>query len=138
MKDQKEQREMSVKMVKGLLAFEEILDYKLKAVPGNPYFFWLEADGGPSFLLTQPGLFFNDYQLTIDRSALACLQPDRTVTEVYVIVTVPEKTLDMTANLLAPLFVSKETGFALQVVLENTVYNTRHYLFPPERRRDCG
>jgi flagellar assembly factor FliW len=137
-KEQKEQREMKVKMVRGLMAFEEIVDYELKAVPGNPYFFWLEADGGPSFLLTQPGFFFNDYQLTIDRSVLACLQPGRTVPEVYVLVTVPEKTLDMTANLLGPLFVNKENGLALQVVLENTSYTTRHYLFPPERRRDCG
>ncbi len=125
-----------LKMVEGMPGFEEIREYCLQPVPGNPLFFWLEAKDGPGFVLTRPEFFFADFALAVDRAELKELSASAVT--VYVIVNVPAKVTDMTANLLAPLFVDEENGLARQVVMHESPYTTRHYLFPPEKRRDCG
>ncbi|UNC91721.1 flagellar assembly protein FliW [Candidatus Contubernalis alkaliaceticus] len=130
--------EISVKMVQGLLGFEEITDYTLKPVPNNSYFFWLEAEDGPGFLVTKPGFFFPQYKIELEKECIDELHPNVGPIEVYNIITVPERTADMTANLLAPVFINEKEGLARQVVLHDTHYTTRHYLFSPERRRSCG
>ena len=131
---------MTIKTNPGLLGFEEISTYSLQPVPSNPYFFWLESteEEGPSFVITKPKFFFPDYIVQVKRDSLANLEIEEKEPEVYLIVTVPEKTGDMTANLLAPLFINAETGLACQIVLQETSYTTKHYLFPPEKRRNCG
>lgn len=140
MTEQKKHEVLQVKMAKGLLAFEEVLDYELKPVPDNPHFFWFEAkdEEGPSFILTRPEFFFQDYQIEIPEAEIKDLCPEEGETIVYSIVTVPEKVMDMTANLLAPLLVNEKKGLARQLVLQDTSYTIRHYLFPPEKRRNCG
>ncbi|MDW7651582.1 MAG: flagellar assembly protein FliW [Bacillota bacterium] len=131
--------EKTITMCPGLLGFEELTDYTLKPVPGNHFFYWLEAkEEGPSFILTKPKFFFPDYTVQVKRDSLANLCIEETEPEVYLIVTVPEQTSDMTANLLAPLFVNEEKGLACQFVLHDTSYTTKHYLFAPEKRRSCG
>ena len=122
----------------GLLGFEDISQYSFKPVPDNPYFFWLEAKDGPCFVITKPDFFFNDYHVQVKQDSLANLNLEEKEPGVYLIVTVPEKTADMTANLLAPLLVNEEKGLACQVVLTDSSYTTKHYLFPPEKRRHCG
>ncbi|PKM78895.1 MAG: hypothetical protein CVU88_08615 [Firmicutes bacterium HGW-Firmicutes-13] len=135
----KHKKEIPIKMVRGILAFEDILDYTLTTVADNPCFFWLEGgEEGPDFLLTKPGFFFEDYKIELKREEIQDLSPESGEIEAYVIITVPEKTTDMTANLLGPLLINKEKGLARQVVLQDTPYTTRHYLFPPEKRRNCG
>jgi flagellar assembly factor FliW len=131
-------KDIKIKMEKGLLGFEHIHDYTLKPIRGNPFFFWLESTEGPGFLLTKPAFFFEEYVLHTDKESLSDLEPSGREIQVYTIVTVPENTMDMTANLLAPLFINEDKGLARQVVLHDTPYTTRHYLFPPEKRRDCG
>ncbi len=131
-------KEITVKMIQGLLGFEEVTDYTLKPIPDNSFFFWLEAEDGPGFLLTKPGFFFPDYIIELSRESLEDLLPDEEHLQVYSIVTVPERTAEMTTNLLAPVFINEKEGLARQVVLHDSGYTTRHYLFPPEKRRSCG
>ncbi len=135
------EKKVCLKMVQGILAFEEISDYTLQPVPDNPLFFWLEAEDGPGFLLTRPDSFFEDYKITMNREDLKDLlaeEDDPEKIEVFVIITVPEKMTDMTANLLAPLLINEAEGLACQLVLKDVTYTTRHYLFSPEERRSCG
>lgn len=131
-------KEQPLKMTPPLLGFSDITDYTLRPVAGNPCFFTLEAADGPSFILSKPSFFFPNYVVQVKRNALANIEVEEKEPEVYVIVTVPEKTADMTANLLAPLFVNREKALACQIVLVDTDYSTKHYLFPPETRRNCG
>ena len=138
MREIKKPVEINIKMINGLMGFEETLEYMLKPIPDNPHFFWLEGNGGPSFILTRPQIFFQDYQVEIPGEDLKDMFPEEGDIQVYSIVTVPDKLMDMTANLLAPLLVNEKKGLARQVVLQESSYTTRHYLFPPERRRDCG
>jgi flagellar assembly factor FliW len=132
-----EHKEISIKMIEGLLGFEDAREYTLQPVPDNPVFFWLQAENGPGFVLTRPQFFFPDFTVTVQPEDLKELGASPSVS-IYLIVTVPERVHDMTANLLAPLFVDEEKGLALQIVMHDSPYTTRHFLFPPERRRDCG
>lgn len=134
-------KKVYLKMVRGILAFEEVLCYTLQPVPDNPLFFWLEAEDGPGFLLTRPDSFFEDYKITMNREDLKDVlgeKDDPEKIEVFVIITVPERMTDMTANLLAPFLINEAEGLACQLVLKDVTYTTRHYLFSPEERRSCG
>lgn len=134
----KSEKNFSVRMVKGLLGFEEVESYELKEVPGNPVFFWLESKDGPNFLLAKPDTLFPEYKVDVKEDSLQEMANQVDDIEVYVIVTVPAKSVDMTANLLAPLLINEKQGTGLQVVLHDSPYTTRHHLFPPEKRRSCG
>lgn len=134
-------KKVYLKMVQGILAFEEVVNYTLQPVPDNPLFFWLEAEDGLGFLLTRPESFFEDYKITMNREDLKDLlaeTDDPEKIEVFVIITVPEKMTDMTANLLAPVLVNEDEGLARQLVLKDVPYTTRHCLFSPEKHRSCG
>lgn len=129
---------LHITMNPGLAAFEDVKKYTITPIPDNPLFFRLEAVNGPSFILTKPEFFFADYKVQVNRNSLANIKIEKKEPAVYLIVTVPEKTIDMTANLLAPLFVNEEKGLACQIVLHDSDYTTKHYLFPPNKRRNCG
>ncbi|MCR3920906.1 MAG: flagellar assembly protein FliW, partial [Firmicutes bacterium] len=119
-----------VSMVKALPGFPDIYSFRLQKIPGNSLFFWLESQDGPSFILTKPGLFFNDYLVKINKNELVeeLLAHDDDI-EVYSIVTVPDNPADMTTNLMAPLLINEATGLGCQVVLHDSQYTTRHHLY---------
>lgn len=129
---------VALQMMPGLLGFEDISAYCLQPIPDNPYFFSLTTNEGPSFILTKPAFFFPDYSAQVKKDLLANNELEEKGTEVYLIVTVPERIAEMTANLLAPLLIKGENGLACQIVLHQSGYTTRHFLFPPEQQRNCG
>ncbi|MCL4464378.1 MAG: flagellar assembly protein FliW [Firmicutes bacterium] len=128
---------LSLKMIPGLLGFEEISEYLLEPIADNPCFFSLSAPAGPAFILTKPAFFFPDYLLS-ERDDLTNIALEEKAAEIYLLVTVPEKTAEATANLLAPLIVNTAQGLASQLVLHQSSYTTKHFLFPPEQQRSCG
>lgn len=133
-----EEKFLAVQMVKPLLGFTDTYQYQLKKVPDNPLFFWFESETGPSFILTKPSLFFNEYKVEIKKDDVVDLLTDGHEVEVYAIVTVPANLEQMTANLMAPLLINEKNGLGCQLVLHDSQYTTRQYLFPPEKRRHCG
>lgn len=124
-----EDKNIEVRMVRGLPGFEDIYNYTLKTVPGNPWFYWLESQDGPSFLMTKPETFFPDYRVKVTKETLDEIGDIRDIS-VYLILTVPEDPTRMTANLMAPLLVNESQGLGCQVVLHDSGYTTRHPLFP--------
>lgn len=123
-----ENKNIEVRMVRGLPGFEDIERYTLKTVPGNPWFYWLESEDGPSFLITRPEPFFPDYRIKVDKETI-CEIGDIGDISVYLILTVPGDPSRMTANLMAPLLVNEAQGLGCQVVLHDSGYTTRHPLF---------
>ena len=134
--------EITLQMNPPLLGFEEINTYTLSPVEDNPYFFWLEADKGPKFLVTRPEYFFPNYLQQVKSLYLSNRANTAKAVEedpdVYVIITLAEKMEEMTANLLAPLFVYRQKGQAAQIVLYDSDFTTRHHLFPTTKHRSCG
>ncbi|NLM46091.1 MAG: flagellar assembly protein FliW [Firmicutes bacterium] len=127
---------ITLEMDPPLPGFEEITSFTLTPVPDNPCFAWLEAKNGPQFLLAKPEFFFSGYLQQVK----TYLPSNFTSTgiSVYVIITLADRIQDMTANLLAPLLVDTASKRAGQHILYDSAFTTRHYLFPPEKRRQCG
>ena len=78
-----------------------------------------------------PFSFFHDYVIDLSDELGSQLKFDsNNRPQVYTIVTIPEKTEEMTTNLLAPVLLNWRDKIGQQVILEKAPYTTRHRLFP--------
>ncbi len=100
--------------------------------PDSPFAFLQSvAEPNLTFLIVEPFPFFPDYQFVLpDDIEKALGLSKKNLPQTFVIVTVPEKLEEMTANLLAPIVVNPGKRTAVQIVLEKAPYATRHRLFP--------
>lgn len=120
----------------GIPAFEDEHEFVIIPYdPESPYVF-LQSLATPelAFLMTIPFIFFPDYEFNLDDDVLKKMaikvQEDILV---YTLITIPNGEIkNMTANLLAPVVVNKNTMQARQVVLERSKYTTKHRLFPED------
>ena len=97
-------------------------------------FLWLHSIDDPSLALpvTNPGLFFPDYEPEIDDETVARLDLGSADDALLlVIVTVAKPIEASTANLLGPIVVNRHTRAAAQAVLSNSGYATREALVRP-------
>lgn len=113
---------------KGLFGFEEFRSYALIEAEYEP-FWWLQSTDEQSlaFLLVDPFLIADDYELDIDDKMLGDIGI-ASPADVYVwaVVTVPSDGGPVTANLQGPLVVNRKTQQALQVVLADSKWTTKH------------
>ena len=133
--------QLTLKMNPPLAGFEEIDTYTFLPIADNPYFYWLDAEDGPKFLLTKPEYFFPGYLQQVKSYLMTNIgenEDNLGKWDVYLIITLAAKPQNMTANLLDPLFINPTQKKAKQIVLYESNFTTRHYLFPPEQRRNCG
>ena len=97
----------------------------------NP-FMWLQCVDAkePCFAVIDPYSIFNDYA---PQPSIEALQSISLKTEEFlrylVIATVPEQVKDLYVNLKCPVVINSEDNIAMQVILENSDYNMRYYLF---------
>lgn len=114
----------------GLLGFEDLRDWALLDA-AQPPFYWLQSLERPeiAFVLIDPLVFRPDYEPGADPAELAELQiasaQDRIV---LVIVTVPEQSTRMTANLQGPLVFNRRTRVGRQVVSTDPRWGVRHVI----------
>ena len=120
----------------GLPAFED--EHRFIILPfddDSPYSF-LQSVETPelAFLMTVPFVFFPDYEFVLEDDVMAALAIKGSEDmQVYTLVTIPGGNIkEMTANLMAPVVINKETREAKQVVLDKGQYTTKHRLFPPK------
>jgi len=98
-------------------------------------FMWLQSadDGKLAFLITNPRLFFPDYQPSIgsaDRQAIGADAEDAEL-HVYTLLTVPSgNPAGITANLLAPVVINLANLTGRQVIVNDDRYSLRHRLVP--------
>ena len=123
-----------IHFAQGIPAFED--EHEFLIIPydeESPYVF-LQSVKTPAlaFLMTNPYLFFEDYEFEIDDESEQQLGLKRQEDlAVYVLLTIPHGSIkDMTANLMAPVIVNAKTREAKQLVLEKSRYTTKHRLFP--------
>lgn len=86
-------------------------------------------EGNLSFVITDPFLFYPDYQFDLPENILEELRV-QTVQEVSVwsIVSIPGDLRDATLNLLAPVIVNMNSRQGKQIILHDTMYKTKHKL----------
>jgi len=112
----------------GLLGFDDYKDYVLFDAEHEP-FFWLQSvdDQEIAFILVNPFLFRPDYEVNISNEELSEVgisSPENAL--IFVIVTIPQDGGPMTANLQGPLIINKDKMTAMQAVLSDLRWKTRH------------
>ncbi len=118
----------------GLLGFTELKRFILADDTVDPTtpFKWLISVENPDicFLVTDPGIFFKDYVIDLpedDRAKINAKTEDDV--SVITILTVPDEAKKITANLRGPLVINWRTLVGRQVILKNSAYTTKHFIF---------
>lgn len=95
----------------------------------GPFSLLRSLDDQTEFLVVNPDVFFPDYVAEIDDETAGWLGLQSADDAcLLVIVSIPDKAEDATANLLGPLVINRVTGRALQAVL-NERWSPRRRLF---------
>lgn len=125
-----------IHFAEGIPAFEEYKKYIIIPMDEKSPFYYLQSVEEPELclLIAQPFVFFPDYEIEIADEELQSLELDNEAGNlaIYVVLTIPEDFRQTTANLLAPLLINPENRRAVQYVIVNTKYSTRHQVFQPE------
>ena len=121
--------ERVIQFPKGLLGFPDHARYALIQTGEENYFFWLQCVDEPTlaFVVTDPSIFFKDYDVPIKGETQAELGlDDLAAAQVFVIC---NKVGDwLTGNLLGPIVVNVANRLAQQIVLTEKKWTTRQPL----------
>jgi flagellar assembly factor FliW len=111
----------------GLLGFASFKRFALLQPDDEGVFFWLQSVDAPelAFVVSDPALWVPGYQATIRREQMELLQL-RSLEEAQVFVIVNKYGSALTANLQGPLVVNVKRREAMQLVLADRKWTTRH------------
>jgi flagellar assembly factor FliW len=112
----------------GLFGFEDYHRYALINSEYEPFMYLQSLDVSTlSFLLVDPFIIASDYELDIDDKTLSEIgitSPADVV--VFAVVTVPVAAGSVTANLQGPLVINRKNNKAMQAILSNSKWTTKH------------
>ena len=111
---------------KGLLGFQDHVQYVLLQPDDDDYFFWLQSLHAPelAFVVTDPTLFVSDYKVPLKTEQLEQLGL-ATMDDAQVLVIVNKRSNWLTGNLLGPLVIHQTLRIGRQIVLADRRYDTR-------------
>lgn len=122
----------------GIIAFETVKEYVLleQNDDDSPVMYLQSVhDTFPSFIVLNPFELIDEYAPTLPKDIekeLDVHSPD--MLRYFVIAVVPKDIQNMTVNLKSPIVLNTENNKAAQVILENSAYPVRHYLFEKDGR----
>lgn len=111
----------------GLIGFPNLRDFIVMPNKKQGPLFWIQSvdDGDIAFVLTDPTNFFLEYKVIPEESEKSLLQIDKDdECHALSVVTVPQDKR-ITLNLAAPILFSPKSNRAIQVILENTEFQTK-------------
>jgi flagellar assembly factor FliW len=113
----------------GLLGFSSYRKFALLQPDDNGVFFWLQSTESAdlAFVVTDPALWIPDFQVNIRKEQMDELGL-REVSEAQVLVIVNKREQSLTANLQGPLVINSANRSAMQLVLAEKKWSTRHEL----------
>ncbi len=117
-----------IEFPRGLFGFEEFHRYALVEAELHP-FIWMQSldDKSLSFLLIDPFLVADGYEIDVDDKTLLEIGVDSPAdVVVYAIVTVPSDGGPVTANLQGPVVINRKNRSALQAILSDSKWTTKH------------
>ena len=123
------QDDQLVTLPAGLLGFPDCHRFALLQNDEAGAFRWLQSADLPdlAFVVTDPSLWVPDYQVAIRREQMEELGMDR-LEDATVLVIVNKRDDVLSANLQGPVVVNATTGRAMQLVLADKRWTTRHEL----------
>jgi len=114
---------------RGLLGFPEHRRFALIQTGEENYFFWLQSveEPGLAFVVTDPSIFFKDYDFGIKEETQQELElTDTAYAQVFIIC---NKVGDwLTGNLQGPLVINAQNRLGQQVVINDRKWTTRQPL----------
>lgn len=129
-------------MVRGLLGFDDFKRYIVVSIKGQEPFKWLQSidDSSLAFLMIDPLCFKSDYIIEVNPKDIALLGggnlEDITI---FVLVTIPTGQPEkMSANLQGPIAINGRTMHGAQLVLGESSYSTRHFIFKEIEKKLAG
>lgn len=116
----------------GLLGFPETTGYRLVDGPGEGLFWLVAADGvGPSFLLSDPFLFFEGYSLVLNDAQSERIGAASSSEVAVLAITVPGSEGEAwTANLRGPVVINVVEARGAQLVLTDETADLRRPFAP--------
>lgn len=113
----------------GLLGFSSYKTFALLQPDENGVFFWLQSTESAdlAFVVTDPALWLPDYQANIRKEQMEELGLSETG-DAQVLVIVNKRDQSLTANLQGPLILNSANRQAMQLVLAEKKWSTRHEL----------
>ncbi len=121
-----------ITMERAILGFESLRTFCLVEMEEFVPFHWLQSTQDPAvaFLVFNPVMLFSDYRIEINSKEIAELDvAEAADVETYVIVTIPEDPQRMSANLQGPVLINTRNNKAKQLVLVNSEYRVKHFIF---------
>ncbi|WP_154484004.1 flagellar assembly protein FliW [Anaerosalibacter bizertensis] len=120
----------------GIPGFEKEKRYIIINNPDkeNP-FQWLQSVDNQdlAFVVINPFFVKVDYDIVLPESAIETLKiKDEEDVALYTIVVIPENIEEMTTNLSGPIVVNVKEKLGKQIVLDDSRYSTKHYIFKKE------
>ncbi|SFJ45645.1 flagellar assembly factor FliW [Halobacillus dabanensis] len=114
----------------GLPGFESYHNFVLLPVDELDTYFALQSveEAGLSLIVTNPYLFYKDYEFDIDEEDMGIESPEDVA--VYNVVTLRDPFETSTLNLQAPIVMNTAKGTAKQIILNHPDYRTKHPLIP--------
>ncbi len=119
-----------ITLSQGFYGFENYHTFALIDAAQKP-FIWVQSleKSDLAFLAIDPFLFRPDYEIDIDDSLLQPLGIDSpSDVVVFALITVPADGGPVTANLQGPLIMNKKNNRALQAILSDARWRTKHDL----------
>ncbi|ULL19454.1 flagellar assembly protein FliW [Paenibacillus sp. H1-7] len=123
----------------GLPGFEELQQYVIVQSSEEEPFAFLQSISNKelSFVITNPFLFFSDYEFQLSEGVQEELGiNNEQEVAVWTIVTVSTNVENITTNLLAPVVVNVKKRVGRQIILHNSPYKTKHSLIKQSRAND--
>ncbi|OCT13152.1 hypothetical protein A8709_20625 [Paenibacillus pectinilyticus] len=119
----------------GIPGFEDNLRYMFIQPDAESAFFFLQSvdDGDIALVVTNPFMFFPDYDFEIPEGVITEMEIESTDdVAVWSVVTVNKNIQDTSVNLLAPIIVNVNTRVGKQVILHNSSYHAKHKIAPSD------
>lgn len=113
----------------GVPGFEELTQFTLVQPEDSAPFSYIQSveEGDLSFLVTDPFLFFKDYDISLPEAVQEELKIDQPGDVlVWSVVTVNDDFTKITLNLLAPIIWNVKAKLAKQIILHDSDYNVKH------------
>ncbi|MFC0525413.1 flagellar assembly protein FliW [Pontibacillus salicampi] len=87
-----------------------------------------------ALVVTNPYLFFSDYEFHLDTNTLELLNINRQEdVSIITVLTLEEPFHNTTANLQAPIILHVNEQIAKQIILMDTSYSTKHHIMTNEK-----
>ncbi|MGG3799020.1 flagellar assembly protein FliW [Metabacillus fastidiosus] len=125
-------QEDTILFADGIPGFEEEKQYVILDFLEDDTYKILQSINTPekAFVITNPFLPFKQYEFELTNESKKILNIEKSEDVLtYVILTINDPISESTANLQAPLIINLKNNKAKQIVLNDSTYTTKHYLF---------